>query len=96
MAAPKPSSQEQEQAIKARKQLLFEVEEQPGAVTRKPFAEYLRETPAAPLSGGMKAALWAAGAVALLMLVLALVKGGREKRPSSPGPAVSSPASRPR
>ncbi len=45
-------------------------------VERKPFVEYLRTTPAAPLSAGVKAALWAAGVVVVLLLLGALLKGG--------------------
>ena len=53
----------QERSIKNREQEIFddslpEVEARPPA---RPFAEYLRETPADPLSTGVKAILWIAG-----------------------------------
>jgi hypothetical protein len=77
-----PHPREQEQSIKARKKLLFDDDEDAPAaaprelVVRKPFREYLQTTPAAPLSGGVKAALWAAGVVVLLLLIAALLTIG--------------------
>ena len=90
-------SQEQEQAIKARKQLLFEAEDvaKVGG-DRTPFADYVRTTPAAPLPLWIKAALGAAGAVAGLFLIAALVRGGRERvppRPNSGDRTAESPSS---
>src|SRR5689334_2158571 len=46
---------------------------------RKPFADYVRETPAEPLSGGVKALLWAAAIVVALILVAALTLGPRPR-----------------
>ena len=77
MAAPKPPTREQELSIRERKQLLFEADEIPAsadAVPRRPFAEYLRSTPAAPLSPAAKGSLYAAGAVVLLLFLAALLK----------------------
>jgi hypothetical protein len=76
---------EQEQSIRDRKSLMFDDEELPdtaaaaaGAapIVSKTFQEYLAITPPAPLSSGMKAALYATGAVVLLLLVAALLKQG--------------------
>ena len=71
LAAPR----EQEQSIKARKQLLFEEDEKlaPGAsAPRMPFVAYLRTTPAAPLPAMWKAILGVAGAIVMLLLLAAL------------------------
>lgn len=68
-------------SIKARKQQLFESEEPAPTGSSKPFAEFLRETPADPMPAWLKAALWAAGAVVALMLVLALMRVGRPRTP---------------
>ena len=64
---------EQEQSIKDRKRLLYEADEWPTQrqAEGKPFAEHLRETPADPVPTGIKAALWAAGIVAGLLLAAA-------------------------
>jgi hypothetical protein len=86
----KPPPREQEQTIRSRKQLLFDADEP--VVTdadfskpTKSFAEYVRETPAAPLTGMAKAALWGAGAIVLLMLVVTLVKtNSGAPRPAAP------------
>ena len=69
------SGREQEQSIKQRKAMLYE-DDAPAVVRgpSKPFAEYLRETPAAPLSPAIQAALWAAGIVVVLLLVAALIR----------------------
>ena len=45
----------------------------------KPFPIYLRETPAVPMSSGVKATLWIVGIVVLLLLIAAL---WRTQRPS--------------
>jgi hypothetical protein len=83
MAREQPP-REQEQSIRARKQLLFENDAAVQPVVerkeRKPFAVHLRETPAAPLSGGAKALLWGAGAIVMLLLVATLL---REPAPSA-------------
>ncbi len=49
----------------------------PDSVTqasRKPFAQYLRETPPTPLSQGTKLALWAAGGLTILLFLASLLK----------------------
>ena len=83
MAADPP--REQEQSIKDRKRLLYDDDDAPVsalAVERKPFSVYLRETPARPLSGGVKAALWAAAIIAALLLAGAVMKSTQGKPPS--------------
>ncbi|MEW4567931.1 hypothetical protein AB1L88_08700 [Tautonia sp. JC769] len=40
----------------------------------KPFAQYLRETPPAPLSQGTKLALWATGGLTILLFLASLLK----------------------
>lgn len=78
MAAPKEPTREQELSIRERKQLLFEADEPAGpkadAPPRRPFAEYLRTTPAAPLSPAAKGSLYAVGVVVMLLFVAALLK----------------------
>jgi hypothetical protein len=75
-------SREQEQSIRERKSLLFDDEELPPSaaevapVVVKPFREYLKTTPPAPLSSGVKAALYAVGGLVVLLLVAALLKRG--------------------
>ncbi len=70
----------QDVSIKARKVELFEepkVEEDLGA--RRPFAYFVRATPAAPLSPLVKAALWATGVLVVLLLLGAFILGGPKK-----------------
>lgn len=75
----KPPPREQEQSIRARKAQMFEDDEQssvPGAPARvsKPFAAHLRETPAKPMGNGIKAMLWVAGAVVLLLFAASVYR----------------------
>jgi hypothetical protein len=89
---------EQEQSIKDRKKLIYDDDPTPmsGSVG-KPFVLYLRETPPQPLSLGLKAALWAAGIVVLLLLAGALYKSSQpkpkpapaQKTGAAPAPVVS-------
>ena len=103
--APKPpahgGSTEQEQTIKSRKQLLFDEDdpgsraaptELQGSSRRRTFAEYVRETPAAPLSGGVKAALWGVGALVALLLVLTVLRVQGGPRNQGPRRADVAPA----
>lgn len=81
MTSRPPQPHEQEISIKERKRLLFEEDEPLAEVIpvgeRKPFAEYLRTTPAAPLSQGARVVLWGVGVLVALLLILALFKGAR-------------------
>jgi hypothetical protein len=91
MAANPP--REQEQSIKDRKRLLYDDDDLPASsVERKPFALYLRETPATPLSGPVKAALWAAAVVVGLLLAAAAMKSIQGKPPEPAKPKVKARA----
>jgi hypothetical protein len=69
MASERQNMSEQEISIKAREHELYVPDSDPNAKAVKPFAVYLRETPAEPLSLTTKAILWTVGtAVALLFL----------------------------
>src|SRR5205823_6242612 len=69
---------ESDQSIDARKQEMFREEPKAVAVvTSKPFAAYLRETPAKPLPPGTKMMLVGAGAVVVLLFAGTLWAGNR-------------------
>jgi hypothetical protein len=76
----------QEQSIKARKHQLFEVDAPVEVGSGRPFKEFVRTTPAAPLSGLIKAALWTAGVVVVLVLAAALFKTFHHPPRPAPGP----------
>jgi hypothetical protein len=73
---------EQELAIKEREQELYDEprEPPPAKPPVKPFPIYLRETPAVPMSSGVKAMLWIVGIVVVLLLVAALWRTQRSPR----------------
>ena len=75
-------------SIKARKQQLYD-DPADAAPTgpRRSFAEVLKATPAAPLSGGTKASLWAVGVLVALLLAAAFVKSSRPR--ARPAPKAS-------
>lgn len=86
--ASRSAGRDQDQSIKARKRLLYDEEE--GDATpvapideTKPFADYLRTTPAAPMSAAIKALLGAVGLVVALLLLAAVLRMGR-KSPARP------------
>ena len=64
---------EQEHSIKVRSNELY-VEDTPLAPAQatKPFPVYLRETPARPLSAGIKAIFWTLGIIVALLFLAAL------------------------
>lgn len=64
---------EQEHSIKVRSNELY-VEDTPAvpAQVTKPFPVYLRETPARPLSAGIKAVFWTLGIIVALLFLAAL------------------------
>ena len=68
---PTPEAlEQQDQSIKARKVQLFEERDRAGdGLATKPFADYVKATPPAPLSPAVKASL---GAVAVLVALLFL------------------------
>jgi hypothetical protein len=64
---------EQEHSIKERSHALFVEEELVATpVPTKPFEVYLRETPARPLSPGVKAIFWVLGIIVGVLFLLAL------------------------
>ena len=77
MAVPR----EQEDSIKDRKKLLFDNDDPPFIATgdRKPFALYLKETPPQPISGLVKAMLWAVGIAVGVLLMGAMWKASQPK-----------------
>jgi hypothetical protein len=86
---------EQERSIKDREQELFveEREEPPPRPPVKPFAIYLRETPADPIVPEVKVILWVVGVVVLVVFVAALwrmQRGSRTRPRASPKPAAVS------
>ncbi|WP_165230687.1 hypothetical protein [Aquisphaera insulae] len=88
----------QERSIKDREQEIFDdLPPATGPVpAARPFAEYLRETPAAPLSSGVKAIFWIAGIAVILLLCAALWRAQhprttRTRRASRPAAADSRP-----
>ncbi|MEO6809957.1 MAG: hypothetical protein ABI353_12665 [Isosphaeraceae bacterium] len=82
MSATKPQPEEQDRLIREKTQQLFEDDEVAVETgPHKTFEQYLRETPAAPVPVWINAALWAAGALVLLLLLAALLRSGRSKSP---------------
>ena len=72
MASQPRNTPEQEHSIKARSHELF-VDDTPVAQqVTKPFPVYLRETPAQPLSAGVKALFWVLGVVVAVLFLAAL------------------------
>jgi hypothetical protein len=83
----------QEQSIKARKHQLFDADEPVEVGSGRSFKEFLKTTPAEPLSGLTKAALWAAGVVVVLILIAALFKSfHKPPRPATRAPAKAAVA----
>ncbi len=82
MGSERRSMPEQELSIREREQELFvdphEALADVGPV--KPFPVYLRETPAIPMSSGVKVVLWIVGIVVLLLLCVALLRTQRPSR----------------
>ncbi|QEH35654.1 hypothetical protein OJF2_42090 [Aquisphaera giovannonii] len=88
----------QERSIKDRGAELYD---DPPAATgqpaTRPFADYLRETPADPISTGMRAFLWVAGVVVAILLLAALwraqqPRAARRPRANRPPAAAARPA----
>ncbi|MBV8269639.1 MAG: hypothetical protein JO252_25225 [Planctomycetaceae bacterium] len=87
----------QDQSIKARKHELFEDEKQGSQQgSLKAFSEYLKETPAAPLSGSDKAVLGAVGTLVLFLFlaaISAMIQGPGTPLPSAISRIASSGSS---
>ncbi|MHB1560368.1 MAG: hypothetical protein ACYC61_23195 [Isosphaeraceae bacterium] len=84
---------EQEHSIKVRSNELFIADAPTEAPrTTRPFPQYLRETPAQPLSAGLKAIIWTLAIIVALLFVTALwrVVNRHATRPSARGPAARS------
>ncbi len=82
MGSERRSMPEQELSIREREQELF-VESQgtsPAGLPVKPFPIYLRETPANPMSTGVKVILWSVGIAVLLLFGFALWRTQRATR----------------
>lgn len=85
MAPETPKRREsEEQSIKARKKELFDEQVREVSVSgpRKPPSVYLQQTPALPLSTGVKTTLWIVGVIVVLLFLAALMtRGARPRRP---------------
>jgi hypothetical protein len=83
---------EQEQSIKVRSNELFVEETTPVAPNKpsKPFEVVLRETPAQPLSMGVRAMLWILGVIVGVLFLVALWRVTH--RPQKEAPADEAPA----
>jgi hypothetical protein len=84
--ADKHQNETQEQSIKARKNQLFD-DETPSVGAGRPFKEFLRETSATPLSPVIRAILWVAALLVMVMLVAALFKKFNSQTKGGPRPA---------
>ncbi len=86
---------EQEHSIKVRSNELY-VEDAPIVAPRttRPFPEYLRDTPAQPLSAGFKALIVAVGIVVAILFAVALwrVVNRHGSRPQARRPAARAAA----
>jgi hypothetical protein len=83
--------EKQEQSIKARKHELFVDEPLGQDGPRKTFREYLRETPAAPLTKNVKLMLWGSAAPVVLLFFGALLTG-KGAAPKPPKETVLPPS----
>lgn len=69
---------------------LVELDAEGAPAVRKTFAEHRRDTPAAPLSGGLKALLYAVGLLVGLLFAASLYKvTNRPRRPTTPPPSAT-------
>ena len=86
MAYDPPAPREtEEQSIKARKQELYDAPPDDPALAPpivKPFPQYLRETPAAPLPAWGKGLLILLGVIVALLLAAALLRGNKTRKSS--------------
>lgn len=83
---------EQDASMKAHKTQLFEADEPVDVGSGRPFRQFLIETPAEPLPLWVKAALWAAGVIVGLLLILALWRISQPRTPKAPGADLGRPA----
>jgi hypothetical protein len=83
MASERQNMSEQEISIKAREHELYVSDADPNAKTVKPFAVYLRETPAEPLSLTTKAILWTVGTAVAVLFLAACWRAAMHHAPAS-------------
>ena len=85
MPAQPRNMPEQEHSIKVRSNELY-VEDAPAVPDRatKPFPVYLRETPARPISMGLKAIFWMIGAIVAVLFLAALWRVAHHQAPKRP------------
>jgi hypothetical protein len=91
------SGRSPEQSLKSRKSTLFDEDEPASAASapRRSFQDCLRQTPAAPLSTGLKATLWVVGGIVVVLLIAALAtSGGKRPRPKLGGETNPNPPAR--
>jgi hypothetical protein len=91
MPADSRNLHEQERSIKAREHELYAKPTYDGQ-PRKPFPEYLRETPAGPLSATTKTILWIVGVLVVAVFLVAIwrvsTRYGRKPRNRAIPPAA--------
>ena len=87
----------QDQSIKDRKFQLFEETKPDGdGVLRKPFSQYVRQAPPAPLSPVIKASLWATGVLVALLFLGAIFIGPKVRKRQAALPPAHPAAESPR
>ncbi|APW62130.1 hypothetical protein [Paludisphaera borealis] len=100
MSAARRDEPEQEISIRQREHELFRSHaDDSSAGPARPFADYLRDTPSAPLPAWVKALLWGLAAMVALLFAAALwrsIHKTHARAPKTPRPSVSStPGPRP-
>jgi hypothetical protein len=83
MASERQNMSEQEISIKAREHELYVPDADTISKPVKPFAVYLRETPAEPFSPTTKAILWTVGTVVGLLFLAACWRASMHNAPAS-------------
>jgi hypothetical protein len=81
-SSPREAVEHQDQSIKVRKSQLFEPKKHVEGPVIKPFPAYLDTVPPAPLTPGIKAALWTTGVVVVLLFLAAMLFGRGERHRS--------------
>ena len=76
--------EKQDQSIKARKNELFVEEQALQTGPRKKLRDYLKDTPAAPLSKNVKLSLWGSAVPVVLLFIAALLSGGNRSTAKAP------------
>lgn len=84
MSGERRDQAEQEVSIRRRGHELFVDETLGPTGPSRPFSEFLRETPAAPIPAGVRAALWAVAVVAALLFAASLWRLINRPTPSAP------------